>query len=61
MATKVVLFENKVKIRFVKAIQYVFENSTEILLKFGFVETQTTNIMPLAVGSMDTIDFENRV
>jgi hypothetical protein len=31
MATKVVLFENKVKIRFVKAIQYLFENSTDIL------------------------------
>jgi hypothetical protein len=32
-ATKVVLFENKVKIRFVKAIQYLFENSTDILRK----------------------------
>jgi hypothetical protein len=33
MATKVVLFENKVKIRFIKAIQYVLANSTEILQK----------------------------
>ncbi|MDR0611176.1 MAG: membrane protein insertion efficiency factor YidD, partial [Planctomycetaceae bacterium] len=36
MATKVVLFENKVKIRLVKAIQYVFANSTDILLYFYF-------------------------
>jgi hypothetical protein len=28
-----VLFENKVKIRFIKAIQYVLANSTEILQK----------------------------
>jgi hypothetical protein len=35
MATKVVLFENKVKIRFIKAIQYVFANSTEMLQKLN--------------------------